>query len=370
MAIETKHQWLGKLASHSPSVANLCLAKIIPDGKFVVCKGKTKQFYNPDAYSLANCDVHTKFIAETFDMLARKGIGQDKLIALVKGLIQGEAYGTFCEIAAYAWLDIHATVFDIQVPMTASEVICENGSIIDGRVKLLAQDAYFDVKAFGFHAHKITRLKDRLKEKIPDREVLIDGSWDVSVNYLESLLSNPGFGQLQQELLEKTFVKRRGLELRLQEKKAVTVSHHTVEPYRLARENADYPFRFAKQFSRHAPFLLFFVIPPWFSQGDLDQDFAGTVSTFTRALARRAFMQYADDPRSLFNTTFSEASRLLSGIVFINAWIARDRPLESSSAWIYLNPRAAHKLTRWNFALILNANPHRILLDDFSDDDY
>jgi hypothetical protein len=38
---------------------------------------------------------------------------------------------------------------------------------------------------------------------------------------------------------------------------------HLSDPYQKAQKNADYIFRFAKQFSRNEPFILIFVHHPW-----------------------------------------------------------------------------------------------------------
>jgi len=92
--------------------------------------------------------------------------------------------------------------------------------------------------------------------------------------------------------------------------------------------------------------------------------------TALRALARRAFMQVTDDKtpvdkfdRRADKTPLNEASKLLSGILFVN--------FENDEAWLFLNPRAKHKLTRdhldriFDFMLL-----HIVYFDDFSHDDY
>ena len=78
---------------------------------------------------------------------------------------------------------------------------------------------------------------------------------------------------------------------------------HSADPYRLALENAEYAFRYAKQFPRHKPFLLIFVIHPWLGGLQLHGNFDGFVDKFTRALARRTFMQFRDDSAPLFGIT-------------------------------------------------------------------
>ena len=67
--------------------------------------------------------------------------------------------------------------------MTAFDVLNPNGSIIDGRMILANNKAvFFDIKGFGFHAHKMRKiLQDRLEEALTGKRVLIEGAWDVSM---------------------------------------------------------------------------------------------------------------------------------------------------------------------------------------------
>jgi hypothetical protein len=165
-------------------------------------------------------------------------------------------------------------------------------------------------------------------------------------------------------------VQKGRLTIRLAAKQPVTVSSRHVEPHRLAKENALYPFRDAQQFTRNSPFILILAFHPWFNAGSLHDDFAGAGTTFTRSLARRAFMQFSNDTRPLASicsrvvpatTTLADASRLLSGMFFVNVW-----PLEAMPAWLYSNPRAAHSL----MDLSLFRTNNGTYIDYFIDDDY
>jgi hypothetical protein len=77
------------------------------------------------------------------------------------------------------------------------------------------------------------------------------------------------------------------LRLRLEAQKPVTVSSRQVDPYCLARENALFPYKDAKQFTRNKPFILIFIVHPWFNAGSIGIDFAGADTTFTRSLEQR-----------------------------------------------------------------------------------
>ena len=168
--------------------------------------------------------------------------------------------------------------------------------------------------------------------------------------------------------------------IRLAPKAPLTISMHGSDPYYLAKENALYPFRYAKQFTRNTPFILIFVVHSWFNALSIHNDFAGEDTKLTRSLARRAFMQFSNDPRSIqtvcggavANVTMAEASRLLSAIFFVNVWPSDADPSIDylMPSWLYINPRATHRLTRWRLGFFRASNPNGTYIDDFADDDY
>jgi hypothetical protein len=249
--------------------------------------------------------------------------------------------------------------------MNATEVLASNGSILDGKITHCG--IYFDVKAFGSNGRLANRLKERLEREIVDEQVLVENSWDLSFELFEELIRSAS--NLAAELTQKRLVRRDRLHIRLEPKKRVTVSGRDVDPYRLAEENALFPFRDAKQFTRSNPFLLILVAHPWFDAGSLHGDFAGAGTTFTRSLARRAFMQFSNDATPLGSVcrgvsddmTLADASRLLSGLFFVNVW-----PLEIMPSWLYSNPRAMHRIPNLGLFRLNNST----YLDYFANDDY
>jgi hypothetical protein len=220
-------------------------------------------------------------------------------------------------------------------------------------------------------------LKERLEENILDEQVLVEESWDLSFEAFSQLIRSAS--DIATELRQKRMVQKGRLRIRLAPKQQVTVSMRGPEPYLLAKENALYPFRYAKQFTRNTPFILILVVHPWFNALSINNDFAGMDTAFTRSLARRAFMQFSNDLTPLDciaqgvspGLTLADASRLLSAIFFVNVWpleadptITRPLPL-----WLYLNPRATNCLRNGSVNLIRANNP-RTHIDDFADDDY
>ncbi len=67
--------------------------------------------------------------------------------------------------------------------------------------------------------------------------------------------------------------------------------------------------------------------------------------------------------------TISDAAKLLSAIIFVNAW-PDDHKLdyEPMPSAVYLNPRASHSINHYA-GLFRSLNPH-IVIEDFVDDNY
>jgi hypothetical protein len=206
--------------------------------------------------------------------------------------------------------------------------------------------------------------------------VLVEDSWDLSVDQFSQLIADAP--RIASELRQKPFKQVGQLRIRVEAPKRVSISSRIGSPYLLARENASYPFRSADQFTTNAPFILIFVIHPWLNQNATFQNFAGSDCIFTRALARRAFMQFTHDLQPL-NTIckkvdaaviFSDAAKSLSTIFFLNVWPDEaDLGRRTMPSCLYLNPRASHPLNRRQLGMFHPENAH-IQIDDFANDNY
>jgi len=357
--LKTSHEWIGKLATESTVIAKMQLETVIENASL-----------NTDAFNLANCDIHCRLIARAIDELVNNNFSSAKDARnLLCNLFGRNVYGCFAELAAYDWLTRCQVRIATQVSMSPSDVLSKNGSTLDGKIELY--DHYFDVKAFGSNGRLAQRLKERLEEEIPDEQVLVEESWDISFETFSDLIRSAP--DIAIELKKTRMVKFDRLCIRLEAKKLITVTAHNIDPYYLAKENALYPFKDAGQFTRTSPFILVFVIHPWFNACSIHSDFAGVDMNFTRSLARRAFMQFSTDSTPLnsicenvpSNVTIADASRLLSAIFFVNVW-----PLSDVPSWLYLNPRATHRITRRQLNSYRANNPHNTYIDDFADDDY
>src|ERR1700730_13201319 len=197
--IDTRNQWLTELARPSAFIRSLNFSTG-KDFAYVERPPGNPVFHDADAYNLSNSLPHNQIIVDAIDIL--QGRMPEKAIRnLVGELTFRNTYGAFSELVAYKWLGDAEIDFTPQVPMTASDVLNSNGSIIDGQI-ILANNkrVFFDIKGFGFHAHKIKILNERLERALNGRTVLIEGAWDVSIESLQELLDFDGFSQLVQDL--------------------------------------------------------------------------------------------------------------------------------------------------------------------------
>ncbi len=197
--IETKFQWIDKLTTLCPLIGSLNLKA----GKDIVYAERvhgTLVSHNVDAYNLSNSDAHNQIVARAVKALSGKV--DDSVLRHMLGELTSrtKTYGAFCELAAYDRLTRAGLTPTPQIAMTAAEVLNSNGSILDGNLMLGNKIVFFDIKAFGFHAHKIKILNDRLNAEFPSKSVLVEGAWDVSIEFLQELLEHSGFTQLVADL--------------------------------------------------------------------------------------------------------------------------------------------------------------------------
>jgi hypothetical protein len=69
-----------------------------------------------------------------------------------------------------------------------------------------------------------------------------------------------------------------------------------------------------------------------------------------------------------FGVTRAAASKLLSGLMFIDAWAGSDPP-KRDSVRLFLNPHAKHPVLGWDVDLLRAQIPH-LTVEDFRHDAY
>ncbi len=335
-------QWVAELSSLSSTIA-----RIAQSGSVAVVPYQNAvngEILQPEAFNFANCSDHNRAFVRCFDGLSANGVKDTTLLTSLKNLVGGKTtYGTASELLTYLWLMDHRVPFEIQVPMTGADILNPNGSDLDGKLTV-SSDVFFDIKAFGFQERLVERLANRLEADLPGKWIAVQGSWDVSVDTLQDLLEHRQYHHLLTELTQKDTASRGVLTFVKRNKQNVQVSHHSFDPYQFAQENRSYAFNYAKQFCRNQPFLLVFAHHPWLGGQSFNVNFANSTSITCRSLARRSFIQFLQDTTPVFNVTKGVASRLLSGIAFLNVSQLPVTSRKDRSLRLYLNPNATHPI--------------------------
>jgi hypothetical protein len=364
--VRSRAEWMKLLSDLSPAVAGVAGSDKLPDIKYQ--DAATREFDHRDAYNLANDDTHSAALARCFDGLAKKGADNASLLKFLTDLTGGDnTYGTGSELLTYLWLLDHQVLFEFQVPMTGQQILNPNGSDLDGKLTW-GTDVFFDIKGFGFQEALIDELRGKLAAKFPGKWLAVEGTWDVAIETIQQLFHKRNFTQLLSDITQNGIAFRDGPQFVLREQARVQVSHRTVDPYQLAQENSRYVFRFAKQYCRDAPFILFLAPHPWFGLS-FNSDFAGVTSTFARSLARRVFIEFLNDhPATDFQISFGEASRLVSGIAFLNTWPSPDG--NTPLLRLFLNPNAKHPVPDLTVDCLKLEDPQAVAVERFTYDNY
>ena len=321
--------------------------------------------------NLANTEADIDLVTRSLDGLVNScSLSVADAQKTVRDLLSDKNfYGQFCELGAYDWLLKNNAEFIVQKNLTGDNVLNPNGCTIDGL--FVERELFFDIKAMGFTHYVTDQFCQRLESRLNGLKVMIDGSMDVAVKDIETFT----FGQISQLTNDlqnggTRYIQQLRWTIRAEEPKKVTISTQESNPYALAEENRFYPFKTAGQFTRNYPFLLMFAYSAQFNI-NLFTNFSSSAETTFRALSRRAFMQLENDPTPVRNydsqtapgTQLGDASRLLSALLFVN--------IDNGYAWLYINPRATHRLNRRYFEEIFDFMlPYELSIDDFEHDDY
>jgi hypothetical protein len=359
--VRTVHGLITELESRSGTITSMGLAPKVADDQL-----------EGAIFNFANQPVDLDRIARCVDDLVATGGSNAAEVetGLCLLLAARHFYGQFCELGAYAWLLKHGVKFAAQQKLPGTDVLNPNGCTIDGH--LTAVDAYFDIKGMGFQAYVAEEFRRKLEGRCAGFRVTIDGSMDVAVKDIETYAFRT-LPAITKEVSGGGIYKlaELGWTVRVQRPQPVVNSTTTVDPYKLAQENRYYPFKTASQFTERSPFIMIFPYAAQFNHG-LFVNFANSTEIMLRSLARRAFIELSADQTAAQNhdaqvalgVSLSDASSLLSGLLFINLDAEEE-------AWLFLNPRAANKFTRYQVDQMFDFSPPSwLLVDDFAYDDY
>lgn len=352
--INTIHSLIRELEKVSPKLASLDLCSTIQDGQI-----------EAERFEFANNGDEIALVGRALEHLPAPGAALRKMMTDL--LSQQNFYGQLCEFAVYDWLRRNDAGFQVQVPLTGSEVLNPNGTDLDGLFE--GRDVYFDIKGFGFEAYVREKFRAKLSSMVNGGRILIEGARDNSVKDIEGAFRK--LKGLAAELQQNGIAKIPELDWTLRASTSpLTMELGTADPYRTAEENWYYPFKTSRQFHRTSAFLLVFAFSPRFN-GLMSVDFDGSTGVFLRSLARRAFLQTKGDATPISNfdsaadptVTLDQASQLLSGLLFLN--------FANDNAWLFLNPRAVHPLKKDRVPQLFDFMlPREMSIDDFFHDNY
>lgn len=319
-----------------------------------------------------------------------------KLVKTFRELADAKNWqGAYAELCALHLLNMDgcgAIDTDVTLPATASwasKLGHSSDTNMDGHIG--SGDVYFDTKALRDSVTPI--LRNVVNTAFG--ELKRDGSWteakDPQVMFEFELTDSEEdyqnkFRKLVEELKMKYGAKVEcvqsevigGLVYRFQ-RTAVCTTVGCYSPYRRAKELAKAVMvRYSDKFLLDRKFVLVLVNHPWFNQVDRGSLISNRV--MYRALARRLFMQYRNNPAPMYmlnrkftgSETIDAVSRKISAIIMIDVHSAKNegRPY---SWYMYVNPRADNKLmgARWWFEeLGMLKRGWCMDCDDFEDDNY
>lgn len=347
--IDTRHQWIAELERLSPiiKVYDLTHTTLKKDAVFVdrasVTLDRTRDI---DAFNIANSDAHNTIVVDAVSALQGR-MPEGSIRSLLGELTSKKTYGAFSELVAYKWLADAGATFVAQVKMSGAEVVNPNGTAADGQLTFPSgKIANLDIKGFGFVEHKIEILERRLADQFPAQVVQLGGDWSLSIDTLQDLLDHKGFSSLITDLQSTGTAKRGAMDFAVREKQQLNISTRSMNYTTMALENVGYPYRFTSQFTRHHPFLLIFIIHPWFGGKSFNTNFVGTADHVLKTLAAGAFKSFANDAALVEGIPYAEATKLLSGLVFLNGWPATGTDAAQSKPFcrVYLNGGARNSL--------------------------
>jgi hypothetical protein len=333
--MKTRHEWLRSLEAVSPAIDAMHLTDTLPEDPY--WDAVKKRSLNKHAFNFSHSSDHNNFLGRTIEALAAQQATPDQLNKLVTDLTSRSTYGTFTELAAYGVLIRQGVPFKIQIPAGANDILNPNGSELDGEID---GAVLFDSKAFGLQENLIDMLVERLGQDLAPDFVSAESSWNIPIRDLESLLGSSGYKALLQDLRSNRRGKRGPVEFNVRPPAPVQTSTIIMNPTDLANQTADYAFNYAKQFARLKPFVLVFVVHPWLGGLTFSTNFANYADTFMQAFAQNTFNGFLiDTTNQHFGVTRAAASKMLSGLLFIDAWQGTNPPTRDTMR-LYLNSNA------------------------------
>jgi hypothetical protein len=279
--------------------------------------------------------------------------------------------GAFAELAAFDHLnqDILKNKTFIYKPIKPNVTIDKSRTFalelnkqaanLDGFVE--DRPAYLDFKVFKDNVKEIFEgIFKELERHFQRRDFVCSAEYDLSISVDDIAPNRPAIlNELKNGIVpaDKTsFVISStvcNLSFRILWGSGVLISERTYHPCKHAKNYYKMVFKNADQFVKDKPFLLVYVVFPWYN--GIVTNFSDSNVDFYRSFARRAFCQYKHDT-ALFNTlnpkfigsqTIFQVSNYLSGIIFFedNTILSKEPNRTNVKSYVYLNPNAVNPLT-------------------------
>ncbi|HYX51378.1 MAG TPA: hypothetical protein VE843_16650, partial [Ktedonobacteraceae bacterium] len=299
--------------------------------------------------------------------------------------------GAFAELSAYDYLNQRVdagrrpTVLNKIPGVTTLARYCGKGKAADLDCYFEDFDVYMDVKVLADNVRQLLDgIYDDLKDKLGRSDFYISEDRPLD---LDSEVVEHHRAEVLDELIN---VFKASEHPRVFRSKAIPQilfrfawesgwhgSFKFYDPYLHAQASHKLAFKHANKYVERKPFLLLFVIFPWFN--GIISNFGGSNKIFYRSFSRRVFCGYMKcrtpfktlKPDFSSNLTVRSVSKKLSGIIFLEDYsLTSNGELNKTySAYVYLNSNADNSLLRSAFRDYLFSLP-RIEYDDFEFDNY
>ncbi len=365
MAFTTTHHLIRDLVAQAPFLKPLDLFSHIPDYDF---SGDLH------LYNFANDAPTRRMVARVLGNLAvQKRVAEHDVIPIMSKLLsQRGFYGTYCQMMAYAWMQENDIDFNAEVWLPGATLINENDVALDGQFN--ATEAIFEVKAMGIQNKLRSDFIEKLQSHFPNHVILVDGREDSAFSDIaHNALSKTR--EIADALKSRNRLEISELGWTVRKEPAgqsLYTSTTDFDPYLFAEQNQLFAYRHCAQFVLGRPFILVCVYSADFGSSVLTSNIEGLRDVALRALARRTFIAFAEnpekarryDPKAGPEHTLGDACAALSGIIFLKA--------KDFDANLYLNPNAKHPVTREDIGRIFGSPPRppRMAIDDFRNDNY
>lgn len=325
--------------------------------------------------------INEKYIERIVEYL--KIIEEDKRKSYFKDIVNKPQMdnGKVYEILLYAWLYKKKVIFNDQIAILESECLKENNYIADGTFEGIV----FDVKKFGIGFPNYDIFRDKLQKLIPDYYITVGGGKNLDTQILKKEFLEKADMWKQKLLSEESklfddyrlYIPEYDIEIRAHNKKSnngIYTSISEIDVTKWAAENELFFFRHASQFCTNKPYMLICPFVPTDVPFGNDNDMS--VYYAFRFLCRRMFMNVLKQENKLLkntcdghakeNITLGEASRKLSGVMFLD--ISEEWNYNNCRCWIYINPNADMPIPNY----VIHSVFHCLgaYTDDFQYDNY